>query len=207
MALVSSSQAQVVLEDVLCTSFTGSFEQMTINKIQSEFATNGTDQGNCLPSIHDGKFVEVVGEVTAIGATKNSYTSGYFYMQNCEGTTPCPLFSAIEVFHEDHHDDLVVGEIVRVQGYVVDEGATLINACGYAKVSAPGATLIEPLEVTTGTFPLPYHETTNPAGSTCDETVEGYEHMLVSVKSPKVRCCTEAHGYVDGSSYADRWTR
>ena len=138
-----------------------------------------------------------------MGATKNSYTAGYFYMQNCEDETPCPLFSAIEVFHENHADDLAEGDIVQVQGYVTDDGATILNACSYQKIGK-SISPIEPLQLTTADFPLPFHEVTNAFETSCNEEAEGLEHMLVTIMDPIVQCCSDAHGYSDNSSYADR---
>lgn len=195
--------AQNAAEDPQCVSYTGAYPMKSVIEIQSSY-TQSTINGNCFPSTYDGQFVTVTGTVSAVGATKNSYTAGYFYIQDCEDNSACELFSAIEVFHEDHADNLVVGDIVEVKGYVQESsGDTLLVACLYTKTGEASVKVV-PMTVTTSTFPMPYHPDTNPNGQACTAEAEGYEHMLVTVTSPVVQCCSQAHGYIDGSSYDDR---
>lgn len=192
--------AQNAAEDAQCVAFSGTFTPTSIQTIQSSY-TEFVSPDDCHPSTYDGEFVEVTGTVTAVGATKNSYTAGYFYMQECDDNTACPPFSAIEVFHENHADNVARGDLVRVQGRVEEDGATVLVACFYEKIGV--GTPVEPVVVTTDAFPMPTSPE-NPSQHACTTESEGYEHMLVQVTDPVVQCCADSHGYVNGDSYADR---
>lgn len=194
---------QNAADDPICLEYTGSYNSVSISDIQGSY-TMQTTEGNCFPSQYDGEYVAVSGTVSAVGATKNSYTAGYFYLQDCEDNAACAPFSAIEVFHDDHADSIAVNDVVEVRGYVSEEdGNTLLVACTYSKIGTSSIP-ISPIEITTSDLPLPYHPDNNADGTACTESAEGYEHMLVKILNPVVQCCSDAHGYVDGTSYEDR---